>query len=72
MANHESREPLAVSIPDAYRMIGIGLTKFYALLGAGEIPSFLYGSRRLIPVAGLRKWVERHTAETPRRPGPRR
>ena len=55
---------LAVCIEDAAELVGLGRDTLYRLLlVTGEIPSFKVGGRRLVPVAGLREWVERQTGE---------
>lgn len=45
--------PLAVRIPDAVRMTGIGRTKLYALIATGEVTTVKIGRSTLIPVASL-------------------
>jgi excisionase family DNA binding protein len=50
-------EPLAVDIPEACRLTGLGRSKLYELLTAGEIPSVKVGKRRVVPVASLRQWL---------------
>ena len=56
-------EKLAVGISEAATVLGVGRDVIYALLNSGELPSFKVGARRLIPVSGLRAYVERHTPE---------
>jgi excisionase family DNA binding protein len=41
--------PIAHSIADAARSLGIGRTKLYELIGQGEIAVVKIGSRTLIP-----------------------
>jgi excisionase family DNA binding protein len=50
-------DPLAVTIPDACRMLGIGRTKFYELIGAGDVRAIRVAGRTLIEVASLRTLV---------------
>ena len=57
-------DKLAVSVDDAAALIGLGRDVTYRLVMSGEVPSFKVGARRLIPVAGLREYVERQTAGT--------
>jgi excisionase family DNA binding protein len=52
-------KPLAVDIPEACRLTGLGRSKLYELLSTGEIRSITVGRRRLIPVAALRDWLDR-------------
>ncbi len=56
-------EKLAVSVNRAAELIGLGRDVTYRLVMSGEVPSFKVGARRLVPVAGLRKYVEQRTAE---------
>ena len=53
-------EPLAVSVGRATHMSGLGRTKIYEALGAGELSSLKIGNRRLILVDDLRNWLVRH------------
>jgi excisionase family DNA binding protein len=54
---------ISVRVPDALQMTGMKRSTFYRELSAGNIPSFRVGSVRLIPVDGLRRWVDQQ-AET--------
>ena len=49
---------LAHPIVDAARMLGIGRTKLYELICAGEIKTIRLGARRLVPATELRRLVE--------------
>ena len=51
---NERPDPLAVSIPDAGRMIGVSRTEVYRLLGAGRIAAVKQGVRTLVLVDSLR------------------
>lgn len=53
---------LAVSPAEAARMAGIGRTKLYQLMGAGEIASLKLGSRRLIRVSEIEAFLDRLAA----------
>ena len=50
-------EPLAVRVPEACRMIGIGRSKLYELIADGTIEVVKIGSITVIPVAQLRAIV---------------
>ena len=50
-------EPLAVSAPEAARLLGISKPKVYELMGQEGFPSFKLGGRTLVSVDGLREWV---------------
>jgi excisionase family DNA binding protein len=52
-------EPLLVRPSDAAKALAMSRTSLYALLAAGEIDSIKCGASRLIPVEGLRAWIER-------------
>ena len=51
--------PITVRIPEACRMTGIGRSKLYALIKAGDIPTIKVGSMTLVPVRGLEGFLER-------------
>ena len=61
--------PLTVRIPEACRMTGIGRSKLYELIKAGEIETIKVGSRTLVTVAGLEEFLDKCRAtNTARRP----
>ncbi|MET1755689.1 helix-turn-helix domain-containing protein [Novosphingobium sp. RD2P27] len=51
-------EPLAVRIPEACRMIGIGRSKLYELIADGTIEIVKIGSVTVVPVSQLKALVE--------------
>lgn len=51
--------PITVRIPIAVKMTGIGRSKLYELIGAGEIETIKVGSSRLVIVKSLRAFIER-------------
>jgi len=51
-------EPLAVRVPEACRMIGVGRSKLYELIADGTIEVVKIGSITVIPVAQLRAMIE--------------
>lgn len=53
---------LAVSVDEAAKMIGISRAAMYPLIMGGDIPSFTVGTRRLIPLAELKEWMNRQSA----------
>jgi excisionase family DNA binding protein len=55
--------PIAVRVPEAAKMLGVSRSVLYELIRANAIPSFTVGAARLLPVDGLRQWVERQAAE---------
>ncbi len=52
-------EPLAVSPRQACRLLGIGNTRLYELIAAGEIESYLDGRARRITMASIRARIAR-------------
>ncbi len=55
-------EPLLVRPRDAWRMLGCGNTRGYALLAAGELVSFLDGRARKITVQSIHQYIARKIA----------
>lgn len=51
-------EPLCVRIPAAVRLTGIGRSKLYQLIRAGEIEMIKVGASTLIPMSSLRSFIE--------------
>jgi len=51
--------PLAVRVREACRLTGIGRSKIYELIAAGEIEIIKVGTITLIPVAGLANFLQR-------------
>jgi excisionase family DNA binding protein len=58
MTQRNTIDPLAVSIPEAARLLGIGRTLAYDLARQGDLPTFELGGRKLVPVDGLRRLIE--------------
>jgi excisionase family DNA binding protein len=46
---------------EAARALGIGRSKLYALVAAGELPVIRIGRSTRIPAAALERWVEERT-----------
>lgn len=53
----EPLEPLALSINEAAKVLGLGRTSIYAMLGDGRLESFKLGRRTLIKTASIRRLV---------------
>jgi len=51
-------KPISVRIPEACRLTGIGRSKLYELIVAGEIEIVKIGSITLIPMASLERLIE--------------
>lgn len=52
-------EPLTVRIPVAVQLTGIGRSKLYELIAAGEIETAKVGASTLITVASLRRLIQK-------------
>jgi excisionase family DNA binding protein len=50
-------QTLAYGISDACRVLGIGRTRLYALIGQGKIEARACGGRTLIPADSLRAFL---------------
>lgn len=53
------RTPLTVRIPEACRLTGIGRSKLYELIKAGEIETIKVGNSTLVTVAGLEAFLDK-------------
>lgn len=56
-------KPLAIPPKDAFDAIGVGVTKGYELLSAGELESFTIGRARRITTSSIEAFVARRLAE---------
>lgn len=52
-------EPISVRIPVAVQLTGIGRSKLYQLIAAGEVETAKIGVSTLVTVASLRSLIER-------------
>lgn len=52
-------EPVSISPSKAAELLGVSRPTVYTLLKRADFPAFKVGSRTLIPVEGLRAWVEK-------------
>ena len=53
-------EPLAVTLGQAGRLLGIGQSKLYELIDAGQIETATLGKRRVVIVASLKALLDRN------------
>ncbi len=51
-------EPLAISAPEAARLLGVSKPTIYQYINREGFPSFKLGGRTLVSVEGLREWVK--------------
>lgn len=56
-------DKLLLSVTEAAEVIGVGRTKAFELLAAGELEGVLIGNRRLIPADAIAAFVERLRAD---------
>ena len=59
-------EPIAVSINDTVRMLGIGRTSVYEMIKDGRLDAFKLGRRTLVKAASIRRLVDGAGAPTRR------
>lgn len=57
-------EPMAVSAPEAARLLGVSKPKVYELMNRADFPAFKLGGRTLVSVDGLRKWVQEQAVKS--------
>ena len=56
-------EPLAVSAPEAARLLGVSKPTVYQMMNREDFPAFKVGARTLITVEGLREWIRKQVNE---------
>jgi excisionase family DNA binding protein len=59
MIGESNPAPLCVRVNVAARMIGIGRTKLYELIGNGEVETIKVGKATLVTTASLNAMIER-------------
>jgi excisionase family DNA binding protein len=64
MTDDFSARPMCVRVPTAAKMLGIGLTKMYELIGAGEVQTVKLGRTTLVPMASLEALIARYTSKS--------
>jgi excisionase family DNA binding protein len=50
-------EPLALSINDAAKALGLGRTSIYAMIADGRLDAFRLGRRRLVRLESIKRLV---------------
>lgn len=55
-------QKLAVGVAEAAKIAGIGRTTLYFAISNGALKSFTIGSRRLIRISELDRWIASHEA----------
>ncbi|WP_419013062.1 helix-turn-helix domain-containing protein [Dysosmobacter sp.] len=56
-------EPLAVSLSEAARLLGVSRPTIYRYIHREGFPVFRIGNRTLISVDGLRDWIKKQAEE---------
>jgi len=56
-------ERLLLRPAEAAEVLGVGRSKIYALLAAGELPGVRVGKSVRVPVAALERWVNERAGE---------
>lgn len=54
--------PLALSVPEAARLLGIGKTSMYELISSGAIVKAKIGRRTVIPFHAVEAFLQKHTS----------
>jgi excisionase family DNA binding protein len=58
-SQHQTTPPLLLTIPEAARILAIGRSTLYELIGRGELPTVHLGRAVRIPLEGIRALVDR-------------
>jgi excisionase family DNA binding protein len=58
-ARRRTPDPILLTIPDAARMLALGRTTVYELIGSGALEVVHVGRAVRVPVAALQSFVER-------------
>jgi excisionase family DNA binding protein len=53
----KAAEPLAVRIPQAAQMLGIGKSTLYEIIASGEIETIKIGRSTVVPIESLRSFL---------------
>ena len=59
MKTAPSPDPICIRVNDAARMIGVGRTKLYELIAAGEVETVKFGKSTRITTASLHDLIRR-------------
>jgi excisionase family DNA binding protein len=59
MTTPQQVEPICVKVNDAARMIGVGRTKLYELIAAGEVDVVKLGKSTRVTTASLRELIQK-------------
>ena len=59
MPSDERATPIAVRVSQAARMIGLGRSKLYELIAAGDVETVKIGRCTLVPIEGLHDPIQK-------------
>jgi hypothetical protein len=57
-------EPALTTVQGARKILGLGNTSIWSMIGSGELESLKFGRRRMIVVASIHRAIERRLAAT--------
>lgn len=60
-----SDTPLLLTAEEAARLLGIGRTKMFKLIGGGDVESVTIGRHRRVPTEALKDYVQRLRTDRP-------
>lgn len=63
MSEEGEMEPLLLRAGEVARMLGLGRSKVFAMLAAGELPAVRFGRSVRVPRLALERWVEERTQQ---------
>lgn len=58
---HGANGALLLRAEEAGRLLGLGRSKIYELMAAGELPVVMVGRSRRVNRLALERWIEAHT-----------
>ncbi len=58
-------EPLLIRAEEAAKLLGLGRSKVFQMIAAGELPVIRMGRSVRVPRAELMRWIESRTALAP-------
>ncbi len=56
-------EPLLLKAPEVAKLLGLGRSKVFAMVAAGELPFIHIGRSVRVPREALEQWIRDHTRE---------
>ena len=55
----ETTQPLLLTVPQVAKLLNLGRTKVYELIGTKQLPVVRFGRAVRVSSASLQRWVER-------------